>query len=1076
MVGVGARESDGGGSGFTHLPPLVCSAIIDVALSPYGMLSMSESSPTLAQQIAALEAALQLPLPEESRRQLEASLQALRSATVTQSDIIAGDKVGGDKVGGDKVVEPDGTVDVGDSARVTGVVVGVNTGTIQAFFDGKPGEHGEKLLAHYLATLERDCDALRLGRLGERRAIGAERRAAPPLRLQAVYTSLTTGGYVPTSRERLRSTTWVTKLHNRLKRSKLEDDIVPPESARRLYVGKEAVTASSAGWPLRGEESVPSALYADISLHIFLGRPELVLEAIYAERRLVLLGEPGHGKSTALRYLALLLARCLRGESATIPGWPANDLPVPIFCPLGSVAALLNTYGGNADKALWQALGNALDGEQGVSAGLRDFLTPALRNGGALVLLDGLDELPAGVANDGPRRQVARAIGRLADRIQARIVVTCRVLPYRAAPDWQFSADEGWVERTIQPLAFGQVRTFVQGWYRALAPDDPDLTEQRVAERADALINELAVTDRLRPLVQSPLLLTMLALLHYNSNGDIPRDRARLYNECVQLLLERWEPVRTPGLRERTSRLQQLLALLPGLEVDKLRDVLHELAFTAHAAPPGDDGRGLIDRYRLTGRLVEFFKRLRSDDPAANADILLEVVREEAGLLVARDDEAAFAFPHLTFQEYLAACWLADQPDMIERAYACWCDADRERWRQVLVLLAGRLRQKGQKDVERDGVPWLELLNAARVRGQAKDATQRRHDTVLASLSYAEMGGRAALSTSLRDLVPQVERPLRDTIVALLEEPDSAIQMSDRIAAARVLADLGDPRVPVAVDDWRAEVAGRNEDFGNPAGYWCFIRPDTYRIGGWDKQAKAAEIRLPLFWVARFPITVAQYAPFVDQGYAANAKRWWTPNGWRWKGDRTKSNAWNQPPYDGPNQPVIGLTWYEATAYCAWLTEKLSTVLPNDYVARLPTEAEWEVAAAYDAAMMRRTYPWGEDEPTPERAIYDASNLRRPAPVGCCPAGAAACGALDMAGNVWEWTTSHLEQYPNNSQKLVADFKQSKNFTAKEFVVPLRGGGWRNNSTSVRCGARNRFYPNFGSDFGFRIVVAPRSH
>ncbi|PDW01138.1 formylglycine-generating enzyme family protein, partial [Candidatus Viridilinea mediisalina] len=114
--------------------------------------------------------------------------------------------------------------------------------------------------------------------------------------------------------------------------------------------------------------------------------------------------------------------------------------------------------------------------------------------------------------------------------------------------------------------------------------------------------------------------------------------------------------------------------------------------------------------------------------------------------------------------------------------------------------------------------------------------------------------------------------------------------------------------------------------------------------------------------------------------------------------------------------------------------------------------------------------------PTPELAIYDASKLGRPAPVGCCPAGVAPCGALDMAGNVWEWTCSHGESYPAWSGQVEADFQQSKEYRSEEVVVPLRGSSWRNSSKSVRCGARFRLHPVFSLDWGVRVILSPRSH
>jgi formylglycine-generating enzyme required for sulfatase activity len=325
------------------------------------------------------------------------------------------------------------------------------------------------------------------------------------------------------------------------------------------------------------------------------------------------------------------------------------------------------------------------------------------------------------------------------------------------------------------------------------------------------------------------------------------------------------------------------------------------------------------------------------------------------------------------------------------------------------------------------------------------------------------------ITTSYQISDDQAAPPEQARLLAILRDPQQDLHA--RIAAGDALGRLGDPRVPVAISEWQRELAQRTEQFGTPAGYFCSVRPDTYQIGRWEKNRAGADITLPAFWIARFPITVAQYAPFVAAGYGPDAERWWTKEGWQWKGRRTRPYRWNEAPYDGPNQPVIGVTWYEAAAFCAWLTERLQDVLPDGYVIRLPTEAEWEAAAAYDAQRQRRSYPWGEEDPDLERAIYDESKLGHPAPVGCCPAGAATCGALDMAGNVWEVTTSSHRGYPAQSGSVKEDF------TPNEGDVPWRGASWWNDSTYVRCGARSWDRPDHdiydSFDLGFRVVAAP---
>jgi formylglycine-generating enzyme required for sulfatase activity len=250
------------------------------------------------------------------------------------------------------------------------------------------------------------------------------------------------------------------------------------------------------------------------------------------------------------------------------------------------------------------------------------------------------------------------------------------------------------------------------------------------------------------------------------------------------------------------------------------------------------------------------------------------------------------------------------------------------------------------------------------------------------------------------------------------------------------------------------------------------VKPGTYRIGGWKRSEASANITLRPYWIARYPVTVAQYRAFIDAGGYAHDE-YWTPHGRTWKRERNRTRPWGwyEPQYTGANQPVIGVTWYEAAAFCNWLNAHLRAALPEEYALRLPTEAEWEVAAAYDAAGQRRDYPWGWEDPTPERAIYNANGLNAPAPVGCCPAGAAACGALDMAGNVWEVTTSRYGQYPAGSAWWEKDVPPVGG------DVPWRGGAWWNDSTFVRCGARNWYFPFGGRiDDGFRLVVAPHSH
>ena len=288
----------------------------------------------------------------------------------------------------------------------------------------------------------------------------------------------------------------------------------------------------------------------------------------------------------------------------------------------------------------------------------------------------------------------------------------------------------------------------------------------------------------------------------------------------------------------------------------------------------------------------------------------------------------------------------------------------------------------------------------------------------------------------------------------------------------------GSLSVPISSEQWQSELVQRDEHFGahglqhDPVPYWCYLPGGRYRVGGWQEGDAGADLDLLPFWLGRAPITVAQFAPFVQVGYQAAAEPWWTANGWQWRQaeKRTQPDLWDDAQFNGRYQPVVGVSWYEAAAFCGWLGAQLGTHLPPNYELRLPTEAEWETAAAFAGQDKQRpTYPWGDEAPTAEYALYGLDKEGKPGLVGSYPKGAAACGALDLGGNVWEWTASKLESYPQHSAM------QEKDFTPGELNIPLRGGSYRYNSTYVRCGARDRYYPGDGDgSIGFRVVVAPR--
>ncbi|MCP4546807.1 MAG: formylglycine-generating enzyme family protein, partial [bacterium] len=201
------------------------------------------------------------------------------------------------------------------------------------------------------------------------------------------------------------------------------------------------------------------------------------------------------------------------------------------------------------------------------------------------------------------------------------------------------------------------------------------------------------------------------------------------------------------------------------------------------------------------------------------------------------------------------------------------------------------------------------------------------------------------------------------------------------------------------------------------------------------------------FFAARTPVTNAEFARFVEDGGYKRAD-WWTEAGWEWKQSerKTQPRYWKDKQYNEFSQPVVGVSWYEALAYCRWLVDKVG--LP----CRLPSEQEWEKAArGYDG----REYPWGEW--IEGRCNTDESGIGRPLPVGqFSPDGDSIYGLQDIAGNVFEWTAS--EWNPGSDRRV------------------LRGGAFYNDRGDARCAYRILDDPPCDWDFyGFRLVVSPIS-
>ncbi len=242
------------------------------------------------------------------------------------------------------------------------------------------------------------------------------------------------------------------------------------------------------------------------------------------------------------------------------------------------------------------------------------------------------------------------------------------------------------------------------------------------------------------------------------------------------------------------------------------------------------------------------------------------------------------------------------------------------------------------------------------------------------------------------------------------------------------------------------------------------------RSVAYDNEGPAHEVELSPFHIGAHPVTNGEYRAFVDAG-GYDERDCWSGAGWAWRRDEgleaprywaREEDGWVERFMDrtvslDPHRPVGHVCYWEADAYARWAGM------------RLPTEAEWEAAAAWDPEEERaRLYPWGEDAPTPLHANLDAQ-LFETTPVGAYPQGRSPVGCWDMLGNVWEWTSTDFHGYPGYRTFPYPEYSEA--FFGSEYKV-LRGGSWATRFGAIRNTFRNWDYPIRRQIFsGFRCAA-----
>ncbi|MFN8443770.1 MAG: SUMF1/EgtB/PvdO family nonheme iron enzyme [Caldilineaceae bacterium] len=726
-----------------------------------------------------------------------------------------------------------------------------------------------------------------------------------------------------------------------------------------------------------------------------------VLEVVHEVPRFVLLGDPGGGKSTLTQRLAGVLASSTHKLDEVEQGWLAETVSalgrwlLPVRIVLSRWAKEIDSQSkGVADDLIDQCV--RLIGDAATVSGLKDDFINRLRGDtpSVLLLLDGLDEVV-----DEKRPQLLKAIRHFLDSYpHVPLILTCRIRP------WQ-----GWSEGKNRPLPLPvytldrldnhAIANFLQRWYSELVyARIYDTTAAEVAH--NRLLNAIQSGRRpeLAEMAGTPLLLTMMARVNYKKG--LPGSRAALYEEYVSELLWEWERRKQNDLGEESS-LHLLLRRYEVREENSLSRALSRLAYEIHDRRRS--GQDTVDITRSDLRTA--LERICPGDvkqKAAWALDLLALLDERSGLINCLDnrdpEERIYQFSHRTFQEYLAARWMADENPLGKFKSRI----DQENWREAIFLALGYLISvRGQYHTAL--TLFDELLSEEAAADLNFDERWWRRVLLLGEGYTRLLGEQKASEVEEKALFKRVTQRIPHLLTSMMQ--DRAQPTRNRLEAGLLLSDL-------------------NID---PPGLDSFIE-----IPGLKLQ------------IGKYPVTNKQFRRFVDDdGYEEQG--WWSEEGWseRQEGNWSEPRYWNDDRFNHSNQPVVGVTWYEAEAYCNWRSAQLGIEV------RLPSEAEW-LAAAHAS---QQEYPWGNGFDL-TRANTKESDLQQTTPVDMYQDGATAEGVYDLSGNVWEW-----------SQDVDTDGWPW-----------LKGGSWYDNGDSAKSSARLRDGPYFRNvDLGFRCVCVPIS-
>lgn len=401
--------------------------------------------------------------------------------------------------------------------------------------------------------------------------------------------------------------------------------------------------------------------------------------------RHVVLGDPGSGKTTMMKFLSLIGTSPPLQKRCTAEA----DDRLPILITLRRYADELKT---RRNLSIVDYMMEAVHGDYTLKAADLDYFEYYLESGRAILLFDGLDELP----NPAFKTTVSERIRTLAKTYPGNtVVVTSRIVGYESP----FRFDEKEFRHfRLAKLREPEIERFVHDWYAVRIENE----RQRRAN-AKSLIGIIVNPDSaaIRELAENPLLLAIMALVH-RIQAELPDERVVLYQKCTETLLVSWHKWKTLDADEKPK----------GKEEHRNRLRIEAIAYWMHcrAGETGNQQRAVVPHDELHGFLTEYIRDIEKPEDPGDAVLLaedfLDFVRKRAGLLIEAGDRQ-YSFVHLTFQEYLTATYIGTV-GLKEGIDGFWGRIGQNcgdpRWQEVIRLFLAHLKALDCREILTDNI------------------------------------------------------------------------------------------------------------------------------------------------------------------------------------------------------------------------------------------------------------------------------------------------------------------------------------------------------------------------------------